>query len=306
MTLPFLDDPDWGVRLAAFAALDRLCSRLGPVLTWAEIAEGFDHQGERVLFANKPRGIFRPVVMRAGALSVKTNVPRAGREARYDDQVASDEGFFTYCYQGAEVDAWDNRALAETYRLGAPLIYFYGVAPGLYRPLYPVFLQELDGPALTCRIAVDQPGLLGGDAGTAAIRRAYVTVEAKKRLHQDAFRALVLRAYATRCAICNLPGTELVEAAHIVPDRDERGRPEVPNGMALCRLHHGAYDRNLIGIRGDYVVQVSQRLMREKDGPVLEFGIKAFHDKEIHLPSRCAERPVPEFLAERFGSFEAA
>lgn len=306
MAFDLSDDPDADVRLAAFNALDKLCLRNGPVLPWSVIAEGFEFRGDRVLFANKARGIFRPALMRGGALSVKTTVPRADRERRYDDQVASDAGYFIYCYQGDGADSWDNRALAETYRMGAPLVYFYGIAPGLYRPLFPVFVGELDPAALICTLSVDAPGVIELDPIAAAIRRAYITVEAKKRLHQDAFRALVLRAYDTRCAICNLPGVELVEAAHIIPDRDERGRPEVPNGMALCRLHHGAYDRDLIGVRSDYVVQVAPRLMREKDGPVLEFGIKAFHGKEIHLPPRRSEHPLPDFLAERFASFEAA
>jgi len=58
----------------------------------------------------------------------------------------------------------------------------------------------------------------------------------------------VLGAYDTRCAISNLPVPELLQAAHIIPDRDERGRPEVPNGLCLSTLHHTAYDRNLLGI----------------------------------------------------------
>ncbi|HNW35282.1 MAG TPA: HNH endonuclease, partial [Candidatus Ozemobacteraceae bacterium] len=37
----------------------------------------------------------------------------------------------------------------------------------------------------------------------------------------------------------------------ILPDDDERGAPEVSNGLCLCRLHHGAFDTDLLGIRPD-------------------------------------------------------
>jgi len=116
-------------------------------------------------------------------------------------------------------------------------------------------------------------------------------------------RAIVLRAYRTRCAICNLPRAELLEAAHILPDRDVRGRPEVPNGLALCRLHHGAYDRNLLGIRPDRVIEIAPGLMAEHDGPVLEQAIKGFDRKEIRVPRSTVLRPREEYLEERYEAF---
>ena len=48
---------------------------------------------------------------------------------------------------------------------------------------------------------------------------------------------------------------ELLDAAHIVPDADE-GEPVIPNGLALCKLHHAAFDRYFLGVRPDYVLQV--------------------------------------------------
>ncbi|MBM4721547.1 hypothetical protein GS449_26925 [Rhodococcus hoagii] len=57
------------------------------------------------------------------------------------------------------------------------------------------------------------------------------------------FRATVMRAYETRCAVCALAHGELLDAAHIVPDGDEMGIASVRNGMALCKIHHAAYTR---------------------------------------------------------------
>jgi len=41
--------------------------------------------GQRVLYANRPKGIFKPKQMSA-ALSIKTGVPRQGRPTWYRDQ----------------------------------------------------------------------------------------------------------------------------------------------------------------------------------------------------------------------------
>src|SRR5919197_4456221 len=48
----------------------------------------------------------------------------------------------------------------------------------------------------------------------------------------------VLRAYRERCAICRLRREELLDTAHILADGHPRGAPIVPNGLALCTLHH--------------------------------------------------------------------
>ncbi|MGI8867651.1 MAG: HNH endonuclease [Mycobacteriales bacterium] len=52
-------------------------------------------------------------------------------------------------------------------------------------------------------------------------------------------------AYETRCAVCRIGHRELLDAAHILPDTHPRGEPVVPNGLALCKIHHAAYDRNI-------------------------------------------------------------
>ncbi|MGH7627862.1 MAG: HNH endonuclease, partial [Gemmatimonadales bacterium] len=78
----------------------------------------------------------------------------------------------------------------------------------------------------------------------------------KYRLHQERFRFSVLSAYGKQCAMCRLRHVPLLDAAHIIPDREERGLPEVPNGLALCRIHHGAYDVHILGVDPDYRVHV--------------------------------------------------
>jgi putative restriction endonuclease len=46
-----------------------------------------------------------------------------------------------------------------------------------------------------------------------------------------------------------LPDPLLLDAAHIVSDRDEQvGDPVVQNGIPLSKIHYAAFDAHLIGI----------------------------------------------------------
>ncbi len=79
------------------------------------------------------------------------------------------------------------------------------------------------------------------------------------------------------------------------------------NGLALCKIHHAAFDSNVLGIRPDYVVQVATDVLLEKDGPMLEHGLQAFHGRSLReIPERKALRPDRDRLEERFALFRAA
>lgn len=71
------------------------------------------------------------------------------------------------------------------------------------------------------------------DAHTDWPLKAYVAREVKQRLHQQRFRYLVLRAYRQECSICRLRHPQLLEAAHILPDRDVRG--QIPSPRPIKR-----------------------------------------------------------------------
>ena len=127
--------------------------------------------------------------------------------------------------------------------------------------------------------------------------------EVRVRANAHIFRRDVLRAYRQRCTVCALREPDLVEAAHIVDYADETGISAVVNGLALCAIHHRAYDRNLLGIDPDGIVHIARSLREMKDGPMLESGLRAFHGSAIELPRRKLDRPDPERLATRFGRF---
>jgi putative restriction endonuclease len=134
-----------------------------------------------------------------------------------------------------------------------PLIYFLGVSPGRYQVIIPTFIVDWDARRLAVRIAF---GELAGATAMApvpdAVERRYALRLVKQRLHQAAFRDLVLAAYDHRCAISNLPDDYLLDAAHIIADAHELlGEPVVANGIALSKIHHAAFDNHLIGREWD-------------------------------------------------------
>ena len=103
--------------------------------------------------------------------------------------------------------------------------------------------------------------------------------------------------------MCRLRRRELLTAAHILPDGHPRGEPVVPNGLALCGLHHTAFDRYVLGIRPDLTVELSLGLLRDHDGPMLQHGLLGFHGSRITVPHAGHLRPNPDFLAERYELF---
>jgi len=50
----------------------------------------------------------------------------------------------------------------------------------------------------------------------------------------------------------------------------------VPNGLALCKIHHAAFDMNILGIRPDHVVEIRTDVLEERDGPCCATAFKIF------------------------------
>lgn len=137
------------------------------------------------------------------------------------------------------------------------------------------------------------------------VERRYAIRAVKQRLHQATFREAVVSAYGGRCALSGLPETMLLDAAHIIADKNEKlGQPVIPNGIPLSKIHHAAFDAHLIGIDPQFNLHVAPRLLGQKDGPLLE-ALKQLDGKTIHMPRRQKDYPDRERLAMRFADFEA-
>jgi len=311
-------DPDHALRVAAIEHVRALAARYRELVPIAVLREGFPFDGGRVPLATFQSGIFRPAALTGpAALSIYTAPPVPGKPRPYDDDVEPGEGgAFRYHYREARTPSRaaraaagrDNAALSAAHERQVPVIWFVGHAPGQYQPLAPVFIS-LDDPVsrvVELQVGLPRADLIPDGAPASADLRRYATAEARVRLHQTRFRHEVMRAYADRCAVCRLREADLLQAAHILGDRHALGQPVVVNGIALCAIHHLAYDRNLMGIAPDGVVHIAHRLLEEVDGPMLRAGLQERHGEGILLPRRHAERPDPERLEIRFGEFEHA
>jgi len=302
--LPALTDRDARVRVAAFAFLDSIREETG-ILKRDVLAAGFHFEGERVPLLN-PQGIFKPRLCDL-PLSI-TSVPVADDGSRpYEDAIGND-GLLRYRYRGNDPNHHDNVRLRKAGLTKTPLIYFHGVVPGRYVADYPVFVVGDDPQTLTFTVSVDERRFAGfgnvpEDSTETEIRRRYVTRQVQQRLHQQEFRERVLEAYRRHCAICRLRKDTLLDAAHILGDRTEEGIPSVPNGIALCSLHHRAFDSYLLTVRPDYTIEIRKDVLEETDGPMLIHGLQGFHNQSIGLPGRDRHRPDRERLAARYEKF---
>lgn len=111
-------------------------------------------------------------------------------------------------------------------------------------------------------------------------------------------------ANAAPCARSRRPRS--CKEAHIIEDRSVEGIAAVINGIALCAIHHLAYDRNLLGVDPEGVVHIAGRLLTEIDGPMLKTGLQGFHGASISFPPRPMDRPDPVRLQARFEQFRSA
>lgn len=296
-------DATEALRLAAFAHLDRLKRRHpDEALPSAEINE-FSYDGKPLRLIVQT-GIWKPAGM-AAALSIRTTYTAPNELPPYADDVGAD-GLLRYKYRGTDPQHSDNRSLREAMRTGTPLIYFNGVGRGLYTAYYPVWIEAEDPLNLEFTVSVDpvQRALPGHDMTLP--ERAYALQITMRRLHQRDFRTRVLLAYDDRCAMCRLKHVPLLDAAHILRDGHPRGLPVVPNGIALCKIHHAAFDQNILGVRPDLVIEVRRDVLDEIDGPMLRYGLQEMHGVRVQVPKVARARPDREGLEERYEEFRAA
>jgi putative restriction endonuclease len=259
-------------------------------------------------------GIWRAKELSEAAISISTAYVPPGRQRPYEDSMGPD-GLLRYKWRGTNPDQADNRALRRAMQEQLPLVWFVGVGfvPGtntqVYEPRYPVWLIAEEPELHQFVVAVEEGQRaipLGADADVVDITRRYNERMVRMRYHQPLFRSFVLHAYERRCAVCRLPFSELLDAAHIKADSAE-GPARVSNGLALCKIHHGAYDANLIGISPDYIVRVQESVLRTFDGPTLQHAIKEMDGERLRqLPRSRLERPDRDLLAERFEEFKRA
>ena len=75
--------------------------------------------------------------------------------------------------------------------------------------------------------------------------------------------------------------SELLDAAHIIGDNEDGGDPVVPNGMALCKIHHAAFDRNFLGIAPKHEVKPIRNYSTKSTAQCFRHGLQEMHGTTI-------------------------
>jgi putative restriction endonuclease len=254
----------------------------------------FHLDGVRVPLVLPQQGIFNPGG--GPTLSVVSMLTSPYRDA----EVAP--GVWRYAHQASQRGT--NAKLRACMERQLPIIFFKEIRDGVYIAIHPVYVIDDDPSEKFFTLAVEEVGMLPNPLSPTEAQRRYVQRVVRARMHQPEFRSTVLLAYADHCAVCRLEKTELLDASHIVADAEEAGVPHVTNGLALCKIHHAAYDANLLGISPDGVVHINTDLLEIHDGPMLEHGLKAMHGQPLMwTPQRPGDRPDRERLAYRWEQF---
>jgi putative restriction endonuclease len=281
------------------AAVQRRADALGGYLPWTELTDFPLPDGTSIRLVDPGRGgIWNPKDLVA-TLSILTSSdgPYADRES---------DGFLTYSYQSGP-EGGKNLKLRAAMEHRLPVLRFDKIAKATYQLIYPVFVVGDNPITREFTLTLDEALRLvpGGSQPLSPIEKAYAARLVNQRVHQPAFRARVMLAYEGTCCVCTLKHPELLDAAHITEDGADGGDPVVTNGLSLCKIHHAAYDRLLLGITPDYEVRINQRLLDEIDGPMLRHGLQEMHQRPLTLPRQRADRPDPNRLGRRYADFAA-
>lgn len=255
------------------------------------------HETRRIIDRN--RGIWNPRDLNA-TLSVVSNP-----QGPYSDTDLGDS-LFAYDYRAGSIDG-DNRKMRRALELGLPIILLRTIRSGVFVPVFPVYIVADDAANRRFLLALDQ-GLrfVSDPLNLNTIEREYAERAVKQRLHQPEFRGRVLLAYDHMCAVCTLRHGRLLDAAHIIGDGKPHGAPVIENGLSLCKIHHAAYDANLLGISPEYQIRINRTLMEEADGPMLRHGLQEMDCRPLTVPKSRTDLPSKDRLAERFDEFRAA
>jgi putative restriction endonuclease len=306
MTAAAGDGLDERLRSSALAFLRAVLLRTGGPLRHEDVSS-FVFEGVRVPLMDIQRGIRKPRMLQA-ALSFRTVYASSPDRRPYADERGPD-GYQRYKWRGEDASHPENVALRRAMHSRLPLIWFQGIAQGLYLPIFPVWLvaEEQTLHQFVVALDIEQMETWGPSENETVVelRRAYADRIVRERLHQPVFRAQVLAAYDNRCALCRLRHRELLDAAHIRSD-SLGGEPVVTNGIAMCKIHHAAFDVLLMAVRPDYAIEVRRDILSEEDGPTLRHALQGLHGERIEVPRQRAARPNTALLEERYEQFRAA
>ena len=306
---------DQRIREAAFDYVRKLVMKRGFVTKEQLWKKGgvFKCEGERLSLIHPQWGGYKPKQMshllsllstHGGSIKYNVDVPEPPIQGDVDC-------IFYYLIKGQSPDYSRNRYLHDAWKHGVPILFFLETDRQCFVPTLAQIQswEPEEHRVLLAFSSLDSSIENLGDAANDLNRRydsnhRYIVARHKQRLRQQEFRSDLFDAYASQCAISGLSESKLLEAAHIIPDH-QGGPPDVSNGLLLSKIHHAAFDHDLIGITPDYHVKVSKRL--KKDSSDFLALWKKIDGKPIRFPPRRkAYWLAKKFLEKRYKEFQAA
>jgi putative restriction endonuclease len=120
----------------------------------------------------------------------------------------------------------------------------------------------------------------------------------KQKVREADFRDRILTAYKATCAMCGIQ-LGLLDAAHIVPVYSPKSTDETNNGIALCSLHHRAFDNGLVSIDSKYRIEINQANLNKLSVQGLDGGYATFQKNlraVIAVPADRRDHPHPSHI----------
>lgn len=286
------------LRSAAIAFVRALSERYAAVPR-SELVQ-FRFRGQPVHLSSQ-QGIFKPKELEL-PLSIRTAIgsPYA------DETVDGERVRYNYAVPSRE---YDNDGLKRCRDFGVPLIYFHQVKAKPNPEFYifaPVFIAGWDDVTRTFVVDLSERMTVEMDTIVAErpevtylahLQKGYVETRVERRLHQARFRNEILRAYRDRCAVCVLRLRPLLDAAHVVPDTAPTSLLTTNDGLALCALHHRAFDARILSYDDRYRVRIElPRGSHRGDGE--QSMLLQFDGRPLTLPGNEALWPLSRSALE--------
>ena len=128
--------------------------------------------------------------------------------------------------------------------------------------------------------------------------RRYAVVSTRRALREIDFRKRVLTAYSQRCSMCGIQ-LRLIDGSHILPVAHPDSTDQTSNGVALCSLHHRAFDRAFVTFDPEFRIHVNGRMARDLRATDHAGGLESFRDDLrpiLALPPDRRDRPDIRFV----------
>jgi len=183
------------------------------------------------------------------------------------------------------------------------------VAVAFKPELFPDYVRGLEqfhgfGESAADRAALEQvaerpEAVEAADVAKVSVERQTVLITIAKKLRDNSFKDRVLYAYGRTCAFCGMQ-LKLVDAAHILPVA-AGGSDETSNGIALCALHHRAFDRALVTLNEEYQILVNDHMVANLRAWGLDGGEDQFRAQlraVIRVPPTLTDRPAKHRIRE--------